>query len=101
MFEVLATWAAPWLMGTIEPVRAGLWLGTWQVTMLVAGAAIFWASVDNPVLSESGLVGGTILNRLGLRGFDLCIQIIIQQVSLYAPSLSKITGEDSINHLVR
>lgn len=79
-FEVLATWVAPWLMGQIGPARAGLWLSSWQVTTLVAGTALFWIFDDKPVVSASGLVGGTILSRLGLRGFDLCVQIIVQEV---------------------
>ncbi|KAM0332310.1 hypothetical protein ACHAQA_002586 [Verticillium albo-atrum] len=78
--EVLATWVAPWLMGRIGPVRAGLWMSTWQVTMLVAGIAVFWRfQVDRPFVSTLGLVGGTILSRLGLRGFDMCTQIIVQE----------------------
>lgn len=79
-FEVLATWVAPWLIGRIGPVRAGLWLSSWQVTTLVAGTTLFWIFNDKPVVSASGLVGGTILSRLGLRGFDLCLQLIVQEV---------------------
>ncbi|KAI5865673.1 Ferroporti-1 [Durotheca rogersii] len=80
VFEVLATWVAPWLIGLIGPVRAGLWLSSIQVSMLVAGLIVFWAydGID-PFVSASGLVGGTILSRLGLRGFDLCTQIIVQE----------------------
>ncbi|KAK5290618.1 hypothetical protein LTR99_011019 [Exophiala xenobiotica] len=78
-FEVLATWVAPWLMTKIGPVRAGFWLGSWQVIMLVAGIAVFWMFMDEPTLSATGLVGGTILSRVGLRGFDLCTQIIVQE----------------------
>ncbi|GAW16352.1 hypothetical protein ANO14919_057780 [Xylariales sp. No.14919] len=78
-FEVLATWVAPWLIGQIGPVRAGLWLSCWQVTWLAAGFAAFWIFDDKPIISASGLVGGTILSRLGLRGFDLCIQIMVQE----------------------
>ncbi|KAH6620865.1 Ferroporti-1 [Chaetomium sp. MPI-SDFR-AT-0129] len=78
-FEVLATWVAPWLIGKIGPARAGLWLSSWQVTTLVAGTAVFWIFDKSPVVSASGLVGGTILSRLGLRGFELCVQIIVQE----------------------
>ncbi|GAB1319299.1 Solute carrier family 40 member [Madurella fahalii] len=78
-FEMSATWVAPWLLKRIGPVRAGLWLSSWQVTMLVAGTALFWFFDDKPVISASGLVGGTILSRLGLRGFELCVQIIVQE----------------------
>jgi iron-regulated transporter 1 len=79
-FEVLATWVAPWLMGKIGPVRAGLWFSSWQSMMLVAGVAVFLRFHDNKLVSASGLVGGTILSRVGLRGFDLCTQLIVQEV---------------------
>ena len=86
-FEVLATWLAPWLMGRIGPIRAGIWLASWQIACLVGGIAIFWALCNRPTISASGLVGGTILSRVGLRGFDLCTQIIIQEVGHpHAPS---------------
>lgn len=81
VIEILATWLAPWLMGRIGPVRAGLWLVNWQVVCLVAGTMVFWAFRSRPNISASGLVVGTIFSRVGLRGFDLCTQIIIQEVS--------------------
>lgn len=84
-FEVLATWVAPWLMGRIGPTRAGLWLASWQITCLAGGFAIFWQFASQPFLSASGLVGGVILSRLGLRGFDLCAQILVQEVSYSNP----------------
>jgi iron-regulated transporter 1 len=80
-FEVLATWVAPWLMEKIGPTRAGLWLASWQITCLAGGFAIFLRFTGQPFLSASGLVGGVILSRLGLRGFDLCAQILVQEVS--------------------
>ncbi|RSM15094.1 hypothetical protein CDV31_005175 [Fusarium ambrosium] len=79
VFEVLATWIAPWLMGRIGVVRAGLWLSTSQVITLATGFAVFWTFEDKSLLSASGLVMGTILSRLGLRGFDLCIQLVVQE----------------------
>ncbi|KAK4073471.1 uncharacterized protein Triagg1_5297 [Trichoderma aggressivum f. europaeum] len=80
MFEVLSTWAAPWLMGRIGPVRAGLWMSSWQVIMLVVGVCIFCVfDGKDSLISASGLVGGTVLSRLGLRGFDLCVQLIVQE----------------------
>ncbi|KAJ5439607.1 uncharacterized protein N7458_010605 [Penicillium daleae] len=78
-FEVLATWVAPWLLGRIGPTRAGLWLASWQILCLAGGFAIFWRFTSQPFLSSSGLVGGVILSRLGLRGFDLCAQILVQE----------------------
>lgn len=79
-FEILATWAAPWLMARMGPIRAGLWFSSWQVIMLMAGTAVFWDFSDRPLVAASGLVGGTILSRVGLRGFDLCTQLIVQEV---------------------
>ncbi|KAE8402845.1 hypothetical protein BDV37DRAFT_294982 [Aspergillus pseudonomiae] len=79
VFEVLATWIAPWLMGRIGPTRAGLWLANWQIISLVAGMTIFWIFPEQPLISASALVGGTILSRVGLRGFDLCVQILVQE----------------------
>ena len=88
-FEVLATWVAPWLMGKIGPIRSGSWLIFWQMFFLGAGMVIFWTCTkDRPVVSASGLVGATILSRLGLRGFDLSVQLIVQEVS--PPSLAGI-----------
>ncbi|KAJ6010190.1 iron-regulated transporter [Penicillium canescens] len=81
IFEVLATWVAPWLMGKVGLIRAGIWLANWQVACLIGGTVIFRRSSSNPFISASGLVGGAILSRVGLRGFDLCVQIIIQEVS--------------------
>ncbi|KAF4461960.1 iron transporter [Fusarium albosuccineum] len=79
VLEVLATWVAPWLMRRINPLRAELWLSSWQVVMLTGGIAVFWIWEENPLISASGLVGGTILSRVGLRGFDLCVQLIVQE----------------------
>lgn len=82
-FEVLATWVAPSLIGAIGPIRAGLWLSAWQLTMLVGGTAVFLGNPGDPLISATGLVGGTILSRLGLRGFDLCVQLLTQEVSFF------------------
>ncbi|KAJ5190710.1 uncharacterized protein N7498_009695 [Penicillium cinerascens] len=79
IFEVLATWVAPGLMGKIGPIRAGIWLASSQIICLAGGMAIFWIYASQPLLSASGLVGGTILSRVGLRGFDLCAQILVQE----------------------
>lgn len=82
IFEVLATWVAPWLIRRIGAIRAGLWMSSWQVTMLAAGVSVFWMfdMKSNSLIAASGLVGGTVLSRLGLRGFDLCVQLIVQEV---------------------
>jgi iron-regulated transporter 1 len=81
VLEVMATWLAPWLIVHIGPVKAGLWMSLWQLTMLSAGTMVFFVAGPDPTIPVSGLVIGVILSRLGLVGFDLCIQIIVQQVS--------------------
>lgn len=81
-FEVLATWVGPWLIGKIGPVRAGLWFSSWQIGCLAVGMSVFWTYADNALMSTLGLVGGTMLSRLGLWGFDLSTQLIVQDVSL-------------------
>ncbi|KAH8179424.1 ferroportin1 (FPN1) domain-containing protein [Sarocladium implicatum] len=79
-FEILATWAAPWLMSRIGPVRAGLWMSSWQIGMLAMGVMVFWKNDGTWAFGSAlGLVGGTVLSRLGLFGFDLCMQVIVQE----------------------
>lgn len=77
IFEVASTWVAPWLMNRIGTIRAGLWLSNWQFSTLLVGISIFWTQVG--IVSASGLVIGTALSRVGLRGFDLCVQVIVQE----------------------
>lgn len=93
VFEVMATWAAPWLMGRIGAIRAGLWLSTWQVSMLLAGIVVFWTFEESSLVSAAALVGGTIFSRLGLRGFDLCVQFIVQEVRRH---YSKLYARDAM-----
>ncbi|KAF5018440.1 hypothetical protein F66182_9577 [Fusarium sp. NRRL 66182] len=78
-FEVLATWIGPWVMKKIGPVRAGLWFLSWQLGCLAVGVSIFWRYADNVLISTLGLVGGSMLSRIGLWGVDLSAQIIIQE----------------------
>lgn len=40
-FEVLATWVAPWLIGRVGPIRAGLWFSNCQVVPLIASLVVF------------------------------------------------------------
>ncbi|KAK1655136.1 iron transporter [Colletotrichum phormii] len=79
VFEVLATWVAPWLVGRIGQVRAGLWMSNCQVLPLIGGLVAFWVFMPKPLISATSLVIGVIISRLGLRGFDLCTQIIAQE----------------------
>ncbi|CAI0644172.1 unnamed protein product [Colletotrichum noveboracense] len=82
VFELSATWAAPKLMDKIGPIRAGIWSLSWQMIWLAAGVGWFFADKSQKRTSSieavSGLVGGVILSRVGLWGYDLSAQTIIQ-----------------------
>lgn len=77
--ELSATFVAPMAMSKVGPIRAGIWFINWQAICLIIGAGWFW-SLSSSTLSAIGLVVATILSRVGLWGFDLCIQIIVQEV---------------------
>ncbi|KAF8535620.1 Ferroporti-1 [Trichophaea hybrida] len=77
-FEMSATWLAPLAMNKIGPTRAGLWFINWQAVCVVVAISFFWGT-QLPFLAASGLVFGVIASRIGLWGFDLCVQIIIQE----------------------
>ncbi|KAL5628700.1 hypothetical protein BROUX41_002091 [Berkeleyomyces rouxiae] len=62
--EISATLLAPRLVAAIGPVRTGIW----ALSCLIRG--------DVRVL---GLVGGVALSRVGLWGYDLAAQMIIQE----------------------
>jgi solute carrier family 40 (iron-regulated transporter), member 1 len=46
---------------------------------LAGTASVFWV-VESRIVAVSGLVGGTILSCVGLWGFDLSAQIIVQKI---------------------
>ncbi|PFH49799.1 hypothetical protein AMATHDRAFT_146811 [Amanita thiersii Skay4041] len=77
-FEISATWLAPVAMAKIGSIRAGLWFINWQITWVTIAVVLFLRA-KSLMLSAMGLVGGVILSRVGLWGFDLCAQVIIQE----------------------
>ena len=81
---MLATWLAPAIMKRIGPTRTGLWAINWQAACAVGGITLFWFVLPTSV-AAMGLVVGVILSRVGLWGFDLSVQIIVQEV--YFPPL--------------
>lgn len=83
IFELSATWIAPMVMERIGPVRAGMWFLSWQMLWLGVAVSFFWAEPVS-IVAAAGLVAGTILSRIGLWGYDLCAQFIIQEVSATA-----------------
>lgn len=85
IFEISATWAAPYLMKRIGVVRAGIWSLAWQMTCLAGVLGWYFSDFEgmgtNSIFSATGLAVGVALSRIGLWGFDLCAQNIIQDVS--------------------
>lgn len=89
VFELSATWVAPRMIQRIGTVRGGIWSLSWQMFWLAGGLCWFFADFHNSGLSNSssivsatGLAVAVALSRVGLWGYDLCAQNIIQDVSL-------------------
>jgi iron-regulated transporter 1 len=78
-FELSATWMAPLVISRIGAVRGGIWFINWQIATLISATAIFCSDIA-PKAAASGLVIGVIASRIGLWGFDLCAQNIVQDV---------------------
>ncbi|KAJ6440691.1 iron-regulated transporter [Purpureocillium lavendulum] len=80
--ELSATWASPWLMRRIGPIRGGIWALSCQMMFLAAGLSWFLAefegSAASKLASATGLAVCVAFSRLGLWGYDLCAQTIVQ-----------------------
>jgi len=88
VFELSATWITPRLTRRIGVLRTGLWSINWQMTWLAAGLTWFLyyhhraGSPSTSPLPAAGLAAAVALSRVGLWGFDLSAQNIVQDVSL-------------------
>lgn len=78
--ELSGTWAAPVVMNRIGCVRSGLWFLNWQFVSLAAAAAGFVFLDASSQLVATSLVVGVAWSRIGLWGFDLCVQFLVQEV---------------------
>ena len=83
VLEMSATWVAPRVMDKVGPLRAGLWSINEQIFLLVGAVIAFWV-IKSPSMSALGLVVGVVLSRIGLWGFDLSVQILVQEVCFYS-----------------
>ncbi|CAK7562635.1 MAG: hypothetical protein SEPTF4163_000483 [Sporothrix epigloea] len=82
-FELSATWIGPRLMAHLGVVRGGIWSLSWQALWLTGALAAFFANTsrdnaDGGILGVSCLAAGVAFSRIGLWGFDLCAQNIVQ-----------------------
>lgn len=89
IFEISATWAAPFLMKKIGVIRAGIWSLAWQMACLAGALGWYFSNYDgmgtNSLFSATGLAVGVALSRMGLWGYDLSAQNIIQDVGRKQP----------------
>ncbi|KAJ4350911.1 hypothetical protein N0V95_004305 [Ascochyta clinopodiicola] len=81
ILELSATCAAPLLMNKIGAVRSGLWFINEQLLSIILAITFFAATTTHPHLkiASLALVAGVALSRLGLWGFDLCVQYLVQE----------------------
>ncbi|KAF2713993.1 iron transporter [Pleomassaria siparia CBS 279.74] len=79
ILELSATCAAPMLMKKIGPVRSGLWFVNEQLIAVVLAVSLFSAVNTQTRLAAAALIFGVTLSRLGLWGFDLCVQFLVQE----------------------
>lgn len=79
--ELSGTWIAPIIMNRIGPIRSGLWFLNWQFCCVAGAAAVYVPWDSNSQLVAGCLVIGVALSRVGLWGFDLSVQFLVQEVS--------------------
>ncbi|KAI8933653.1 hypothetical protein NX059_009375 [Plenodomus lindquistii] len=89
VLEVSATCAAPYLMSRIGAIRSGLWFINEQVASLALAVVFFslpYNANSTAKLAGAALVAGVCISRLGLWGFDLSVQFLVQE---HAPPWSR------------
>ncbi|KAH0264953.1 putative Ferriportin iron efflux transporter, partial [Aureobasidium melanogenum] len=78
IFELSTTWLAPKAMHKIGAIRCGIWFLNWQIIWDVIAVTMLWIEVPQKY-AVLGLLAGTIASRVGLWGFDLSAQVIVQE----------------------
>ena len=78
--ELSATCFAPFMIQRIGQIRAGLWSINWQALSLSAGVGLFIWFHELSSTASFALTVAIIVSRLGLWGFDLAIQDLVQEV---------------------
>jgi solute carrier family 40 (iron-regulated transporter), member 1 len=78
--EISATCAAPLLIRRIGAVRSGLWFINEQLISIAVALGLFTsAGPEKKKIAAVALVAGVTLSRLGLWGFDQCVQYLVQE----------------------
>ncbi|KAK7186215.1 hypothetical protein DPSP01_005044 [Paraphaeosphaeria sporulosa] len=99
ILELSATCAAPLLMRRIGAVRAGLWFINYQLITVILAISLFTLSTPSTQTAGLALVAGVALSRLGLWGFDLCVQYLVQEDAPEATRGSFSSIEASLQNL--
>lgn len=76
--ELSATVAAPYLIARIGAVRSGLWFINEQLLSIALAVGLWLYYYERPIAAGLVLVAGVACSRLGLWGFDLSVQFLIQ-----------------------
>ncbi|KAF1851565.1 Utp11-domain-containing protein [Cucurbitaria berberidis CBS 394.84] len=97
--ELSATCVAPWLMHRIGAVRSGLWFVNEQLISIALAVGLFSLANVKSKLAGGALVLGVCLSRLGLWGFDLSVQYLVQEDAPSATRGSFSAIEMSIQNL--
>lgn len=81
--ELSATCAAPLLIRRIGAIRSGLWFINEQLLAVLLAVGLFILNGGNEgqggKIAGAALVVGVTLSRLGLWGFDLSVQYLVQE----------------------
>ncbi|KAF1954645.1 hypothetical protein CC80DRAFT_493767 [Byssothecium circinans] len=77
--ELSATCAAPLLIRRIGAVRSGLWFVNEQLLSVALTLALFTIVKGEGKIAGAALVAGVTFSRLGLWGFDLSVQFLVQE----------------------
>jgi iron-regulated transporter 1 len=75
---ILATFLSPPLIRYIGPIRSGIWFLSWQTILLIPVIIGMFLPLSR-TLQGGLLVGFVSLSRLGLWGFDLSEQYLVQE----------------------
>lgn len=84
IIELSATCAAPFLIRRIGAIRAGLWFVNEQLVSVALATGLFSFLNGKGKIAGAALVAGVAISRLGLWGFDLSVQYLVQESTLEA-----------------
>jgi len=81
VFELSATWLGPRVTDRIGTVRGGLWFLNLELAFVGIACSCLWFPMNptSPPFALYGLIMAVLVSRLGLWGFDLSAQYLVQE----------------------